>query len=72
MKRLSEEIDEKTKFKKRKKGTTLGGFVRLDGQVKYAPEQLLPCVQPAPEQLLPCVKTKVRKCLLKLILNIGL
>ena len=41
MKRLPDEIDEKTKFKKRKKGTTLGGFVKLDGQVKYEPHQVV-------------------------------
>jgi len=41
MKRLPDEIDEKTKFKKRKKGTTLGGFVKLDGQVKYEPQQVV-------------------------------
>jgi hypothetical protein len=45
MKRLSEEIDEKTKFKKQKKGTTLGGFVKLDGQVKYKPQQAVASVK---------------------------
>lgn len=44
MKRLPEEMNETTKFKKRKKGTTLGGFVKLDGQVKYKPEEVVPRV----------------------------
>jgi hypothetical protein len=44
MKRLPEEIDEKTRFRKRKKGTTLGGFVTLDGQVKYEPEKVRTCL----------------------------
>jgi hypothetical protein len=41
MKCLSEEIDEKKKFKKQKKGTMLGGFVKLDSKVKYEPEQVV-------------------------------
>ncbi len=57
LKRLPEEIDEKTRFRKRKKGTTLGGFVTLDGQVlqlslKHKIEG-----------------EKVRTCLVKVILN---
>jgi len=58
MKRLPEEMDAKTKFKKRKKGTTLGGFVKLDGQVKYEPQQ-----HKIEET------TKVRKCLRQVVLN---
>jgi hypothetical protein len=42
MKHLPEEMSETTRFKKRKKGTTLGGFVKLDGQVKYEPGQVVP------------------------------
>jgi hypothetical protein len=57
MKRLPEEMDAKTKFKKRKKGTTLGGFVKLDGQVKYEPQQH------------KIEETKVRKCLRQVVLN---
>jgi hypothetical protein len=57
MKRLPEEVDAKTKFKKRKKGTTLGGFVKLDGQVKYEPQQH------------KIEETKVRKCLRQVVLN---
>jgi hypothetical protein len=63
MKRLPEEIDEKTKFKKRKKGTTLGGFVKLDGQIKYEPGQVVTSVLHKMEE------KKVRKCLLKLVSN---
>ena len=56
MKRLPEEIDAKTKFKKRKKGTTLGGFVKLDGNVKYDPEQVVPSLKHDIE------RKEVRKC----------
>jgi hypothetical protein len=63
MKRLPEEIDEKTKFKKRKKGTTLGGFVKLDGQVKYEPEQVVASVKHKIEE------QKVRKYLLIVVWN---
>ena len=59
MKRLAEEIDEKNKFKKRKKGTTLGGFVKLDGQVKYDPEQVVNNVKHENDE------KKVRKCCIK-------
>ena len=55
--RLPEEMDTKTKFKKQKKGTTLGGFVKLDGQVKYEPQQH------------KIEETKVRKCLRQVVLN---
>ena len=39
LKRKSAEVDPKTKFKKRKKGTTLGGFAVLNGEVKFNPDQ---------------------------------
>ena len=64
MKRLPQEIDEKTKFKKRKKGTTLGGFVTLDGQVKYEPGQAVTSVKHKIEG------EQVRTCSLKVILNL--
>ena len=54
MKRTGDEIDGKTKFKKRKKGTTLGGFVMLDGDVKYDPKQVVTTKE-----------EKVRTCWLK-------
>jgi len=63
MKRLAEEIDEKNKFKKRKKGTTLGGFVKLDGQVKYDPEQVVNNVKHEIDE------KKVRNCWLRVVLN---
>jgi hypothetical protein len=64
MKRLSTEIDAKTKFKKRKKGTTLGGFVNLDGQVKYEPEQVVTSL------INKIDGKKVRRCsLVKVVLN---
>ena len=53
LKRLSEEIEASTKFKKRKRGTTLGGFAKLDGKVQYKPEQVVPTAE-----------EKVRQCLL--------
>jgi hypothetical protein len=63
LKRLSGEIDEKTKFKKQKKGTTLGGFVKLDGQVKYEPELVATSVKQKIDE------EKVRKVLLQVVLN---
>ena len=61
MKRLSEEIDQRTKFKKRKKGTTLGGFVKLDGVVKYDPEQVVTSVKQSIDE------KQVRRCVHKVI-----
>ena len=63
MKRLSEEIDKKTKFKKQKKRTTIGGSVKLDGLVNYKPEQVVTRVKQKIDE------KQVRRCLLKVILN---
>jgi hypothetical protein len=63
MKRLPEEMNETTKFKKRKKGTTLGGFVKLDGHVKYKPEEVIPRV------IHEINDNKVRGSLLNIILK---
>jgi len=66
LQRLPEEMDEKTKYKKRKKGTTLGGFVTLDvdgHQVEYEPGQPITDVKPKIDG------EKVSTCLLKAILN---
>ena len=63
MKRSSEEMDEKTKYKKRKKGTTLGGFAKLDGQVKYEPDVVVTSWKHKDDE------KKVRNCLLEFVLN---
>ena len=63
MQRSSEEMDEKTKYKKRKKGTTLGGFAKLDGQVKYEPDVVVTSSKHKNDE------KKVRNCLLEFVLN---
>jgi hypothetical protein len=63
MKRSSEEMDEKTRFKKRKKGTTIGGFAKLDGQVKYDPAVVVNSSKHKDDE------KKVKNCLLQFVLN---